>query len=447
MIWKKNPIASLFNDKRHMRGIHVKHLKTTEDKETRQIKVPSMVYISMAQHIGPPCKPLVKEGDVVAVGQPIGDTDAFVSAPIHASVSGKVEKIGKIRSVTGGQDAVISIQSDKKQKLWEGISVPQVSNYEEFLKEIRKSGLVGLGGAAFPTHVKYSPKNLDQVDTLIINGAECEPFITSDYRTMLEDTEDIFSGIALTAKYLNIDKVFIAIEGNKPKAIALFDKIIKERQLDNITLVTLKSTYPQGAERVLIYEVTGKVMNAGVLPAELGVLVSNIATIAFVGQYFRTGIPLVSKKITVDGSAVKNPANLLVPIGTPITDLIDACGGYRGKPEKILMGGPMMGRTVFSDTLPILKNNNAILAFTGRQAVIPEETPCINCGRCYFACPFDLLPYAMYKAYDNYDMDTLERLRVMQCMECGSCSYVCPAKKPLSFTNKMGKERLKEARK
>lgn len=442
-----NRLASSFIKKKHMKGIHVKHNKSTENLETRPIKVPAMVYISMAQHIGVPAKPLVKPGDNVLVGQPIGDVDAFVSAPVHSSVSGTVEKIEKIRSATGGHDTLIAIKPDKKQTLWEGVSVPQVSTYEEFVAEIRKSGLVGLGGAAFPTHVKFKPKNLEQLTTLIINGAECEPFITSDYRTMLEDTDDVLDGIALTAKYLMIKDVIIAIESNKPKAIALFKKLIEERKIKNTTVKVLRSSYPQGAERVLIFEATGKMMNAGVLPAELGVLVSNMATVAFIGQYFRTGMPLVSKKITVDGSAVKSPANLLVPIGTPIIDLIDACGGYRGKPEKIIMGGPMMGRTVFSDSVPVLKNNNAILAFTGRQAVIPQETQCISCGRCFYACPFDLIPYALSRAYDKKDAAELARLRVMQCMECGSCSYVCPANKPLSFTNKIGKELVKEAKK
>lgn len=442
-----NRLASLILTKKHMKGIYVKHNKSTENLETRTMKVPAMVYISMAQHIGVPAKPLVKPGDQVFVGQLIGDVDAFVSAPVHSSVSGTVEKIEKIRSATGGHDTLIAIKPDKKQTPWEGIALPEVSDYEAFVKEIRKSGLVGLGGAAFPTHVKFRPKNLDQLNTLIINGAECEPFITSDYRTMLEDTEDILSGIALTAKYLAIEEVIIAIENNKPKAIALFKNLIEERKIKNIRVLALNSSYPQGAERVLIFEATGKFMNAGVLPAELGVLVSNMATIAFIGQYFRTGMPLVSKKITVDGSAVKSPANLRVPIGTPIIDVIDACGGYRGKPEKILMGGPMMGRTVFSDSVPILKNNNAILAFTGKQAVLPSETQCINCGRCFYACPFDLMPYALSKAYDKKDATELERLRVMQCMECGSCSYVCPAHKPLSFTNKIGKELVKEAKK
>lgn len=435
-----------FGDKQHLRGIHVQHHKTTEEQETIAMKTPAMVYISMAQHIGVPCKPLVAEGEKVAVGQPIGDSDAYVSAPIHASVSGTVERISKIRSATGGHDTVIEIKSDRKQTPWEGIAVPQPSSHEEFVHAIRNSGLVGLGGAAFPTHVKYNPKNLDQLDTLIINGAECEPFITSDYRTMMEDTEDIISGIQIVSKFLDIERVCIGIESNKPKAIELFNKIIQERELSHMMVSTLPSTYPQGAERVLIYETTGRTMNAGVLPAELGVLVSNIATIAFVGQYFRTGMPLVSKKLTVDGTAVKKPANLKVPIGTPLSDLAEACGGYRGKPEKIIMGGPMMGRTVFSDSVPVLKNNNAILFFTGKQAVIPADTHCIRCGRCFYACPFDLMPFAMARAYDHREISELERLRVMQCMECGSCSFVCPARIPLSFMNKIGKELVKEAK-
>lgn len=430
-----------------MKGIHVKHHKRTAEIETREIKIPQMVRISMAQHIGVPCKPLVKVGDNVFVGQPIGDSDAFVSAPVHSSVSGEVVQIEKIRAVGGGKDTVVTINTDRRQTLWDGITIPNPSTREEFVGEIRRGGLVGLGGAAFPTHVKLQPKNPDNLKTLIINGAECEPFITSDYRTMLERADDIISGIALVARFLPFEEIIIGIESNKPKAIELFNRQIGDKGLPNARVATLKSTYPQGAERVLIYEATGKIMNAGVLPAELGVLVSNVATMAAIGEFFRTGMPLVSRRLTVDGSAVRKPSNLVAPIGTPIVDLIEACDGYRGKPEKIIMGGPMMGRTVYSDELPILKNNNAILVFTGKQSVIPKETQCISCGRCYWACPFELMPYALAKAYEKKDIDTLKNLRVMQCMECGSCSFVCPAHKPLSFTNKIGKELVREASK
>lgn len=431
-------------EKKHLQSIKVSHEKHTQACATETMPVPDVVCIPMSQHIGAPCKPLVKRGDTVKVGQLIGDTDAFVSAPIHSSVSGTVTGIGTVRSAAGGDDKAVIIETDKKQELWEEIAAPEANSREEFVAAVKKSGLVGLGGAAFPTHIKYNPKNLAEVDTLIVNGAECEPFITSDHRLMLENSQDIIDGCLLVMKYLELKKGYIGIEENKPDAIELLSKMLREQNHPEIEIVTLRARYPQGAERVLIYEVTGKHMRAGVLPAELGVILSNITSIAFVGQYFRTGVPLISKRITVDGSAVKEPKNIIAPIGTRISDIIAFCGGYKEAPKKILMGGPMMGRAIFSDSMPLIKNNNAILAFSGEQALIAEETGCINCGRCFRACPFKLMPTALNDAYENRDADRLRMLQVDQCMECGSCSYVCPAKRPLSFTHKLAKTFLKE---
>ena len=429
---------------KHLQSIKVSHEKHTAACETQTMPIPDTVCISMSQHIGAPCKPLVKKGDEVKVGQPIGDTDAFVSAPIHSSVSGKVTGIETIRSVMGGEDQAIVIETDKKQEVWDEIKPPEVESREDFVKAVRASGMVGLGGASFPTHIKYNPQNLDEVDTLIVNGAECEPFITSDHRLMLEDTQDIIDGALIVMKQLDLKKGYIGIEENKQDAIQLIDKMLAEQNHPEIKTVTLRARYPQGAERVLMYEITGKTMNAGVLPAQLGVILSNITTIAAVGQYFRTGMPLVSKRITVDGSAVAEPKNIIAPIGTRISDIIQFCGGYKEAPKKILMGGPMMGRAIFSDRTPLVKNNNAILAFAGPQAIIPEETGCINCGKCHKACPFKLLPTALAEAYDNRDAQRLDELQVNQCMECGSCAYVCPAKRPLGFINKLGKALVKE---
>lgn len=436
--------SEMSQQKKHLQSIKVSHEKHTQACQTEIMPIPDTVCIPMSQHIGAPCKPLVKKGDYVKVGQLIGDTDAFVSAPIHSSVSGTVKGIEAVRSANGGDDQGIVIETDKKQELWEGIEVPKVQNKDEFVAAIKASGLVGLGGAAFPTHIKYNPKNLAEVDTLIVNGAECEPFITSDHRLMLENAQDIIDGCLLVMKYLELKKGYIGIEENKPDAIALLQKMLKEQNHPEIEIVTLRARYPQGAERVLVYEVTGKHMKAGVLPAELGVILSNITSIAFVGQYFRDGVPLISKRITVDGSAVAEPKNVIAPIGTRIADIMEFCGGYKEAPKKILMGGPMMGRAIFSDSLPLIKNNNAILAFSGKQALVAEETGCINCGRCFHACPFKLMPTALSTAYENKDAEKLQQLQVMQCMECGSCSYVCPAKRPLGFTNKLAKAFLKE---
>ena len=399
----------------------------------------------MSQHIGAPCKPLVKKGDYVKVGQLLGDTEAFVSAPIHSSVSGTVTGIEEVRSANGGKDTLVVIETDKLQEVYEGIEVPVANDLPEFVKAIRASGLVGLGGASFPTHIKFNPKNIDAVHTLIVNAAECEPFITSDHRLMLEDAEDLIAGCQLVMKFLGLSEGFIGIEDNKMDAIQHLDQLLAAKGITNIKTFKLQARYPKGAERVLVYEVTGKTMNAGVLPADLGIILSNVTTIAFVGQYFRNGMPLVTKRMTVDGDAVARPTNVIAPIGTQIHDVIEFCGGYKQEPRKILMGGPMMGRAIFSDELPIVKNNNAILAFSKAQALVKEETACINCGRCHQACPFKLIPTALAAAYERRDAQALSDLKVMQCMECGSCSYICPARRPLAFTNKLGKGVVKEA--
>ena len=430
---------------RSLNSIRVSHEKHTAGCATGKMAVPETVCISMAQHIGAPCKPLVAKGDHVKVGQKIGDTEAFVSAPIHSSVSGTVKEISSMRSMAGGEDQVIIIETDGKQEVSEDIAPPVIESQKDFVAALRASGLVGLGGAAFPTHIKFNPKNLDEVDTLIVNGAECEPFITSDHRLMLEDTEFIIKGIEATVKYLDIKNVYIGVEENKPDAISRLREVIEKKGLSGtIEVKTLKARYPQGAERVMVHEITGKTLNAGVLPAELGVLLSNITSIAFIGQYLETGRPLTTKRITVDGNAIAEPKNIIVPIGARIADVAAACGGYKAEPRKILMGGPMMGRAVYSDEFPIVKNNNAILIFDGPQALIPEETGCIKCGMCLRACPIDLMPVSMVEAYERKDVDRLKRLKVTECMECGSCSYICPARRPLSFTHKMAKGFLKE---
>jgi electron transport complex protein RnfC len=431
---------------KHLHSIDAGHYKNTAGCETEVMPIPDIVKISMSQHIGASCKPLVAKGDTVKVGQLIGDTDAFVSAPIHSSVSGTVVGIETQRNAVAGNDTLVVIETDKKQELSEDIKAPEMpEDLAGFVKAVRESGLVGLGGASFPTHIKYNPKNIDDVHTLIVNGAECEPFITSDHRGMLEDTQDIIDGMKLIMKYIGLDTAYIGIEANKPDAIEKFDKMFAEQGLTNFHTFTLQDRYPKGAERVLVYEITGQHMAAGVLPADLGVILSNVTSVAFVGQYFKDGVPLIKKRMTVDGDAVATPKNVIAPIGTQIHDVIEFCGGYKAEPKKILMGGPMMGRAIFSDEMPIVKNNNAILAFSGEKAYIPEETACINCGRCHKACPFNLLPTALAAAYERRDAEELSRLQVMQCMECGSCSFVCPARRPLSFINKLGKAVVKEA--
>ena len=443
--YNERKVFGMSSSAKHLPSIDAGHYKNTASSATQTMPIPDVVKISMSQHIGAPCKPLVEKGDRVLVGQLIGDTDAFVSAPIHSSVSGTVKDIETQRNAMGGQDTLVVIETDKLQEMDPSIKVPEVNNLEEFVKAVRTSGLVGLGGASFPTHIKYNPKNIDEVHTLIVNGAECEPFITSDHRTMLEDTQDIIDGMLLIMKYLNLDEGFIGIEDNKQDAIAKLNEEFAKQGLTNLHTFPLQARYPKGAERVLVYEITGKTMDAGVLPAELGVILSNVTSVAFVGQYFRTGVPLVNKRMTVDGDAVAEPKNIVAPIGSLVSDVIAFCGGYKEDPKKILMGGPMMGRAIPSDSMPIVKNNNAILAFSKQQALIPEETACINCGRCHKACPFKLLPTAFADAYQAKDAERLSYLKIMQCMECGSCSFVCPARRPLAFINKLSKGVVKEA--
>lgn len=431
---------------KHLQSIHVSHYKHTAGCATEIMPTPDVVKISMSQHIGAPCKPLVAKGDYVKVGQKIGDTDAFVSAPIHSGVSGTVTAIEEQRNAAGGFETLVVIETDKKQELSEEVKVPaEPKDLAEFVKAVRESGLVGLGGASFPTHIKFNPKNIDDVYALIVNAAECEPFITSDHRLMLETPDALLDGCLLIMKYVGLDKGYIAIEENKPDAIELLDKRIKERGITNIETFKLQARYPKGAERVLVYEITGKTMDAGVLPADMGVILDNVTTVAFVGQYFKTGRPLTTKRVTVDGDAVAQPKNVIAPIGTSVHDVIEFCGGYKAEPKKILMGGPMMGRAIYSDAMPLIKNNNAILAFSGPQSIVKEETACINCGRCHQACPFKLIPTALAKAYEMRDAQALKDLRVMQCMNCGSCSYICPAHRPLGFINTLGKTVLKEA--
>ncbi|MDR0519191.1 MAG: electron transport complex subunit RsxC [Clostridiales Family XIII bacterium] len=426
-----------------LRGIKLEHKKNTMDCATEYLPTPNEVRISMSQHIGASCEPLVAVGDTVKIGQKIGDTDAFVSAPVHSSVSGKVTSIERIMSIQGTYDPMVTIRTDGKHERWEGLEPPTVNTREEFVAAVRESGIVGLGGAAFPASVKYSPKNLAEVNTLIINGAECEPYITSDYRTMIEQADDVVKGTEIVMKHLEMERAYIGIESNKPKAISLLEELTKDKPID---VVRLRSLYPKGAERVLIYEISGKALPAGKLPADVGVLVSNVTSIAAVAHYFTTGNPLTRKRITVDGDAVADPKNIMAPIGTKIYEIVAFCGGYKAQPSKLLMGGPMMGRSIYDDGKPIIKNNNAILALSEKEvSKIGHETQCINCGRCVDNCPIELMPTTIMRAYERGDAEDLKALNVGVCMECGCCAYVCPARKPLSLLNRMAKAFLAES--
>jgi electron transport complex protein RnfC len=299
---------------------------------------------------------------------------------------------------------------------------------------------VGLGGAGFPTAVKLSPKNLDEIDTLLINGAECEPYITSDNRCFLEDTHFILSGIQAVMKYLNIAHCVIGIEGNKPEAIARMKDAI---DASNIEVKELPCRYPQGAEKVLIENCTGREVPFPGLPSDVGVIVMNVTSVAFVGKYLETGMPLVTKRLTVDGDIIKEPKNVEVVIGTPVQELLDFCGGFTDEPGKVLYGGPMMGTCIADLSQPILKNNNAVLAFSKKFAHLPKSTNCIHCGRCTNACPLGLSAKEIVQAYNNGDVALLQELNADLCMSCGTCSFVCPAKRPLAPSIALAKIMMK----
>lgn len=435
-------MSKLFS--KSLNGVKVPHSKNTAEMETVKMPVPDKVVIPMKQHMGRECTPTVKLTDLVKVGQIIGDTDAFIGAPIHSSVSGKVTKIDEIIGTDGNPIKAVEITTDKLQEIDESIKAPEVTDLPSFAAAIRASGLVGLGGAGFPTHVKLMPKNLDEVTTLLVNGAECEPYITADNRAMLEDTDDIVEGIKLVKQYMNLSTVIIGVEDNKPQAIAKLQEAVSG--IEGASVKALKAQYPQGGEKVLIFECTGKVVPDGKLPSDVGCVVMNVSTIAFVAKYMRTGMPLITKRLTVDGDAIAEPKNVEVAIGTSFSDVIDFCGGFKTEPKKIIMGGPMMGFAVPTVNYPVLKNNNAILAFSAAKTAEAEkpETACIRCGRCVNACPFSLMPAAIEKAYKAGNVDGLKALKVNLCMECGCCAYVCPAKRNLVSVNRLAKKMIVE---
>ena len=405
---------------------------------------PKTVTVPMSMHIGAPCKPVVKAGQEVFVGTLIGEAGGFVSAPIHSPVSGKVLKVTDLLLSSGSTAPAVVIESDGLMTPDPALQPPAVDSRESLLEAIKQSGVVGLGGAGFPTHVKFNV-DLGRVEYLIINGAECEPYITSDTRTMLDRVDDMMTALHALADHFGIKNVVIGIEANKKEAITSMRMMAAAlRNHCTVTVKVLPSVYPQGGEKVLIYHTVGRAVPMGKLPIDVGCVVVNCTTLAAIGEYLTTGMPLVRKCVTVDGGAVKEPKSVIIPIGTAMADVFAFCGGLTEAPDKVIYGGPMMGITVPDTTAPILKNTNAILALTKKETKLPKTTNCIRCGACLNTCPFGLAPAAIARAYDKKDAVALDELKVNACMECGCCSFVCPANRPLVQTNKLAKAFLKE---
>lgn len=416
-----------------LNGVRLSHRKGTASLPTVKLPLPQKVTIPMLMNMGAPCTPLVKLNDTVKAGQKIGDTDAFMSVPVHSSVSGTVTAITDMKLANGSICKAVTIETDGQQTVSEEVKTPKVHSREEFIKALRESGITGLGGAGFPTHIKLNPKT--PVDVLIINAAECEPYITSDHRQILEGADAVVDGILTVMKYLDIDKAVIGIEDNKPDAITLLKEKIASHA--EISVMALPSVYPQGAEKVLIYNTTGRIVMEGQLPSDAGAVVMNVSTAAQISHYMKTGIPLTERRITVDGDIVGRPCNVIAPIGTPFSEILEYAQCDTERLNKLLAGGPMMGACVFALDTPVVKGTNAILAFEKYSE--PTVTSCIRCGRCIKACPMDLMPTQMETAYHKRDVESLKALKVMLCMNCGCCTYVCPAGRKLAETNQLAK--------
>lgn len=413
--------------------IHIPHNKNTEKCTITDISLPKTVKIPMSMNMGAPCNPLVKVGDEVAVGQKIGDTDAFLSVPVHSGVSGKVIAITDYKLANGNVCKAVEIECDGLQTKDSSLAPPVITDRDSFVRAVRESGLVGLGGAGFPTHIKLNPKS--EVDCLVVNGAECEPYITADDRVMIEYTDDVVEGLSAVAKNLGIEKIIIGIESNKPDAIkALTEKTVSDKRFE---IKPLPSAYPQGGEKVLIYNCTGRLIKEGQLPSDEGVIVMNVSTAAQLNHYLKTGMPLVSKILTVDGDTVKKKGNFRAPVGTAVSHILNYCECTTDKINKLIMGGPMMGMTAYDIDQPVVKTNNAILAMNKISS--DKQSACIRCGRCLRACPFNLMPTEIEKAYNRRDVESLKKLKVTLCMNCGCCTYVCPSKRKLAEINQLAK--------
>lgn len=415
-------------------GVHPYEGKELSEHKPVQILMPKgdLVY-PMSQHIGAPAIPLVKKGDKVLVGQKIGEASGFISANVICSVSGTVKAVEPRRVANGAMVNSIVVENDGEYTAVEGLGAdrdPAKLSKQEIRDIVKEAGIVGLGGAGFPTHVKLAPKDESKIEYILVNGAECEPYLTSDYRLMMEEPEKLVGGLRVILQLFDNAKGVIGIENNKPEAIKKLQELVKDES--RIEVCPLQTKYPQGGERSLIYAVTGRKVNSSMLPADAGCIVDNVDTVISVYNAVCKTTPLMRRVVTVTGDAIANPQNFQVKIGTNMQELIEAAGGFKTEPEKLIAGGPMMGMALFGTDIPVTKTNSALLCMSKDEVAANAETPCIRCGKCVSVCPSHIVPVKMMKAALKGDCKAFEKVGGMECMECGSCTFICPAKRPLT---------------
>ena len=420
----------------------------SKDKPIIRLNPKSEMVFPMAQHIGAPANPVVAVGDAVLVGQCIGEAAGFVSANIISSVSGTVKAIEPRQTVSGAKVLSVVIDNDGAYQTVPGFG--EKRDYTKLSKEeirniVKEAGIVGLGGAGFPTHIKLTPKDDMAIDHVIVNAAECEPYLTSDYRMLLEEPERLVLGLKIILSLFDKAKGVIAIEDNKPAAIARLNDLVKNEK--RISVKVMQTKYPQGAERQIINVVTGRKINSGMLPSDAGCIVDNVDTVISVCLAVAESTPLIRRIITVTGDAVKEPQNFIVKTGTSYSELADAAGGFTTQPKKLISGGPMMGTAMYDINVPVTKNTSALLAFAEDEIGETPASPCIRCGRCVAVCPSRLVPQKMMEAALRFENDNFVGLDGMECYECGSCSYVCPASRRLTQAFKQTRRSVMESRK